>query len=38
LFNAFTEVQKDRMAANPVNTNIQTMGLTEFFYTEYSKD
>lgn len=37
LFNAFTEVQKDRMAVNPVQTNIQTMGLTEFFYTEYSQ-
>ena len=37
LFNAFTEVQKDQMKANPVSTNIQTMGLTEFFYTEYNK-
>lgn len=36
LFNAFTEVQKDKMKVNPVNTNINTMGLTEFFYTEYS--
>jgi len=37
LFNAFTEVQKDRMKVNPVQTNIQTMGLTEFFYTEYNR-
>jgi hypothetical protein len=37
LFQAFTEVQKDRMAVNPVQTNIQTLGLTEFFYTEYNK-
>jgi hypothetical protein len=37
LFNAFTEVQKDRMKANPVSTNIQTMGLTEFFYAEYNR-
>lgn len=37
LFNAFTEVQKDRMIINPVSTNIQTMGLTKFFYTEYNK-
>jgi hypothetical protein len=37
LFNAFTEVQKSRMIANPVSTNIQTMGLTEFFYTEYNR-
>lgn len=38
LFNAFTEVQKDQMQANPVNTNINTMGLSQFFYTEYNRD
>ena len=37
LFNAFTEVQKDRLQANPVQTNIQTMGLSEFFYAEYEQ-
>lgn len=37
LFNAFTEVQKDQMQANPVNTNISTMSLTKFFYTEYNR-
>ncbi len=36
LFNAFTEVQKDQMQANPVNTNINTMSLSQFFYTEYN--
>jgi len=36
LFQAFTEVQKDRLALNPVNTNLSTLGLTEFFHAEYS--
>lgn len=31
LFNAFTQVQKDRMIQNPVQTNIQTLSLTKFF-------
>lgn len=37
LFNAFTEVQKDQMQANLVNTSINTMGLSRFFYAEYNQ-
>lgn len=37
LFNAFTETLKDRRLANPVQTNIQTMELTKFFYSEFAK-
>ena len=37
LLNAFTEVQKDQMKANPVNTNINTMGLSQFFFAEYNR-
>ncbi len=37
LFNAFTEMAKDRMKVNPVSTNIQTMGLAEFFYDIYNQ-
>lgn len=35
LFNAFTEVQKDRLKLNPVQTNLSTLGLTEFFHAEF---
>jgi len=36
LFQAFTEVQKDRLALNPVSTNLSTLGLTEFFHAEFT--
>jgi hypothetical protein len=35
LFNAFTQIEKVRAAKNPVQSNIQTMDLTEFFYREF---
>ena len=35
LFNAFTQVNKARLETNPVQSNIQTMDLTNFFYTEF---
>lgn len=35
LFNAFTQVQKDRMTQNPVQANIQTLGLTKFFVDQF---
>ncbi len=35
LFNAFTEVEKSRLARNPVQSNIQTMSLTEFFWKKF---
>jgi len=35
LFNAFTQVEKDRYAKNPVQSNIQTMALTNFFKQEF---
>ena len=38
LFNAFTEVQKDQLEQNLVNTSINTMALSRFFYDEYHKN
>jgi len=35
LFNAFTQVEKERFARNPVQSNISTMDLTNFFYKEF---
>lgn len=35
LFNAFTQIMKSKMAVNPVQANIQTLGLTEFFADIY---
>lgn len=35
LFNAFTQVEKIRQEINPVQSNIQTMALTKFFYDRY---
>jgi len=36
LFNAFTQVEKTRLARNPVASNISTMDLTSFFYKEFN--
>jgi hypothetical protein len=36
LFNAFTQTQKDRLAVNPVQTNMQTIELTQFFCRAFS--
>ncbi len=35
LFNAFTQTEKDRLSKNPVQSNISTMDLTDFFYKEF---
>ena len=35
LFNAFTQVEKKRQEVNPVQSNLQTMALTKFFYDKY---
>lgn len=34
LFNAFTQVEKERLARNPVASNISTIGLSNFFTQE----
>ena len=36
LFNAFTQVEKQRLSKNPVHSNISTMDLTSFFYKEFN--
>ena len=36
LFNAFTQVEKDRLAINPVKSNIATIDLSGFFSKEFS--
>jgi len=36
LFNAFTQVEKVRLARNPVASHISTMDLTSFFYKEFN--
>lgn len=35
LFNAFTQIEKQRFEKNPVQSNIQTMALTQFFTNEF---
>jgi hypothetical protein len=35
LFNAFTQVEKDRLAVNPVKSNISTIDLSGFFCEEF---
>jgi len=35
LFNAFTQVEKDRLAVNPVKSNISTIELSSFFTEEF---
>lgn len=35
LFNVFTQVGKERMKTNPVQANISTLDLTNFFYKEF---
>ena len=35
LFNVFTQVQKVKMETNPVQANISTLDLTNFFYKEF---
>lgn len=35
LFNAFTQVNKQRLVVNPVQANLSTMDLTHFFYREF---
>lgn len=36
LFNAFTQVEKDRFSVNPVKSNISTIDLSAFFSQEFS--
>jgi hypothetical protein len=38
LFNAFTQVEKDRFSKNPVQSNIQTMDVATFFRSEFNLD
>lgn len=35
LFNAYTEVEKDRFAKNPVQSSLGTLDLTEFFFKQF---
>jgi hypothetical protein len=35
LFNAFTQKEKNRLARNPVASNMGTLGLTSFFHREF---
>ena len=35
LFNAFTQIEKERLEKNPVQSHISTMGLTDFFRREF---
>lgn len=36
LFNAFTQIEKERAKKNPVQSNISTMDLTTFFHQEFN--
>ena len=38
LFNAFTQVEKERFAKNPVQSNIKTMDVATFFRSEFKLD